>query len=347
MTLHSERFKHIQIAKNNLIRRTILGTAQVLMILALLACSGKNPLVAATPTPTSTSVPTETASPSATATPEPTPTATQTPTLTVTLTTAPSSGDAVLIGAGDIATCRTDNDELTAKLLDSLPGTVFTVGDNAYPDGTYSEFIDCYEPTWGRHKDRTLPIPGNHDYHSGEAVGYFKYFDNIEPYYAYTLGGWRIYALNSEIDATADSSQVAWLQADLAANPSQCVLAFWHRPRWSSGAQHGSNPRYQDLWQIFYEAGAELVVTGHDHLYERFAEMDAKGAPASPGLREIIVGTGGGGLYEFARALPASEVRNASTYGVLKLTLHPDSYEWEFIPVEGSTFTDQGSTNCH
>jgi acid phosphatase type 7 len=224
---------------------------------------------------------------------------------------------------------------------------VFTTGDNAYDTGTYTEYLNCYQPTWGRHKERTKPIPGNHEYRSDGAAGYFQYFNNIPSYYAYKLGSWRVYALNSEIDVSASSAQVVWLQTDLAANPSQCVLAYWHQPRWSSGSQHGSDETYQALWQILYEAGAELVMNGHEHLYERFAEMDATGAPISPGLREIIVGTGGGSLYEFDTPLPSSEVRDSSTFGVLKLTLYTDRYDWEFIPVAGKSFTDKGTTHCH
>ena len=261
-------------------------------------------------------------------------------------TPAGSSDDVILVGAGDIALCDNDNDELTAQLLDAIPGTVFTTGDNAYRSGTIEEYNSCYGPTWGRHKDRTKPVPGNHDYNS-DAAGYFEYFDDIPEYYAYDLGSWRIYALNSEIDVSENSAQVLWLQVDLAANPRQCVLAYWHQPRWSSGRRHESDEDYQTLWQILYEAGAELVANGHEHNYERFAEMDAAGAAASPGLREFVVGTGGGGLYDFDNPLPASEVRNDSTFGVLKLTLRTDGYDWKFVPIAGSTFTDSGSTNCH
>lgn len=259
-----------------------------------------------------------------------------------------SSDAPILVGAGDISECDNDNDELTAQLLDVIPGTVFTTGDNAYSDGTIREYNNCYGPTWGRHKERTKPVPGNHEYNTNEAAGYFEYFNNIPEYYAYDLGSWRIYALNSEIDVSETSSQVMWLLADLAANPRQCVLAYWHQPRWSSGRVHRSDDDMQTLWQVLYEAGAELVINGHEHNYERFAEMNAEGAAFSPGLREFVVGTGGGGLYEFRRnPLTASEVRNDSTYGVLKLTLRTDGYDWEFIPVPGSTFTDSGSTSCH
>ena len=258
-----------------------------------------------------------------------------------------SSGGVTLVGAGDIATCDREEDELTAQLLDTIPGTVFTTGDNAYVNGSYSEYLSCYDPSWGRHKHRTKPVPGNHEYNTSGAAGYFQYFNNIPSYYAYNLGSWRIYALNSEIDASLSSPQVAWLVEDLEANPSQCVLAYWHKPRWSSGTNNGSEPSLQHLWEILYEADAELVITGHEHNYERFAEMDSSGAEASPGLREIVVGTGGAGLYDFGKPLAASQVRDSTSYGVLKLTLHRTGYDWEFIPAANSTFTDSGSSQCH
>jgi len=251
-----------------------------------------------------------------------------------------------LVGAGDISDCGNDNDELTAQLLDAIPGTIFTTGDNAYRNGTIEEYNTCYEPTWGRHKDRTKPVPGNHDYKS-DANGYFEYFNNIPEYYAYDLGSWRIYALNSEINISENSAQMLWLQGDLAANPRRCVLAYWHQPRWSSGSHHGSDEDSQTLWQVLYEAGAELVINGHEHNYERFAEMNASGLVVSQGLREFVIGTGGRSHYTFGTILPASQVRDSSAYGVLKLTLRADSYNWEFVPVAGSGFTDSGSTNCH
>ena len=258
-----------------------------------------------------------------------------------------SKGAVVLVGAGDIATCDREEDELTAQLLDSIPGTVFTVGDNAYANGSYNEYINCYEPTWGRHKSRTKPIPGNHEYNTSGAAGYFQYFGNVPSYYAYDLGSWRIYALNSEINVSESSDQVKWLEEDLAANPSQCVLAYWHTPRWSSGAKNGSRADLQTLWQVLYHAGAELVINGHEHNYERFAVMDESGAEVSEGLREIVVGTGGAGLYEFGTPLAASQVRDNTSFGVLKLTLRATGYTWEFVPAANSTFTDRGSSNCH
>jgi len=287
--------------------------------------------------------------PTATRTPTRTPTSASNPTQTATptRTATASSGDAVLVGAGDISKCSNNDDEATAKLLDGISGTVFTTGDNAYDNGTTSEFTNCYNPTWGRHKSRTKPSPGNHDYNTSGAAGYFQYFNNPPAYYAYNLGAWRIYALNSEIDVSASGAQGTWLQSDLAANPKQCALAYWHKPRWSSGSSHGSASSMQAIWQILYNAGAEVVLNGHEHNYERFAQMNATGATVSQGLREFVVGTGGASHYAFGSALSSSEVRNSSTFGVLKLTLHSSSYDWQFVPVAGSTFTDSGTSNCH
>lgn len=257
-----------------------------------------------------------------------------------------AAGSVVLVGAGDISTCDNDNDEATAKLLDAISGTVFVLGDNVYLDGTYGEFTDCYHPTWGRHKDRTKPVPGNHEYFTPEAAGYFTYFNTVSSYYAYDLGAWRIYALNSEIDVSATGAQVKWLKTDLAANPRLCVLAYWHKPRWSSRYEDGSDATYETLWKTLHDSGAELVINGHIHNYERFKEMDAEGLAASPGLREIVVGTGGVNHDGYVTSLSTSEVRNSSTYGILKLTLSSTRYSWQFIPIAGKTFQDSGSTNC-
>lgn len=298
----------------------------------------------ATRTSTASRTPTATRTPAGTATLTPT----RTPTRTRTPTSAPtSSGSVILVGAGDIASCSRNQDEQTAQLLDNIPGTVFTAGDNAYPNGTYTEYINCYDSTWGRHKSRTKPSPGNHEYETSGAAGYFQYFENTPSYYAYDLGAWRIYSLNSEISVSATSPQVTWLQNDLAANPRQCVMAYWHKPRWSSGSNHGNHSTMQILWQVLYNAGAELVINSHEHHYERFAQMNASGTVVSQGLREIVVGTGGAALYPFGASLAASQVRNNTTYGVLKLTLSSTGYDWQFVPVSGSTFTDSGSSTCH
>ena len=269
------------------------------------------------------------------------------------------TADPVFVGAGDITNCSGTRDESTAQLLDNIPGTVFTLGDNAYPDGTLTEFNNCYGPTWGRHKNRTRPIPGNHDYHTAGAAGYYTYFgataspldtnctSSCKGYYSYNLGAWHIIALNSEIDHTAGSVQEQWLRADLAGNQSMCTLAYWHKPRFSSGANHGNNSTFQPFWQALYDYRADVVLNGHDHTYERFAPQSPTGqADPTRGIREFVVGTGGAGLYSFSTIQPNSEVRNNTTWGVLKLTLHATSYNWEFIPISGQTFTDAGSGNC-
>ena len=259
----------------------------------------------------------------------------------------------VLVGAGDIAACGNDNAEATARLLDNIAGTVFTVGDNAYPNGTPSEYATCYDPTWGRHKARTRPVAGNHDYRASDATGYFGYFgaaagDPSTGYYSYDLGAWHMIVLNSNIDMRAGSTQELWLRADLAASTKTCTLAFWHHPRFSSGTRHGNDARSETVWNDLYRAGADLIVVGHEHNYERFAPQTATGvADPARGLRQIVVGTGGRGFYPFGTPLPNSEVRNNTTFGVLKLTLYADSYAWAFMPVAGKTYTDSGRTPCH
>jgi len=260
------------------------------------------------------------------------------------------TGDPVFVGAGDITNCNRAQDESTAQLLDNIAGTVFTLGDNAYPDGTLTQFNNCYGPTWGRHKNRTKPSLGNHDYHTAGAAGYFDYFgiaagDRTKGYYSYNLGAWHIIVLNSEITQSAGSPQENWLRADLAANPKVCTLAYWHKPRFSSG-QHGNIPGSQALWQALYDYGADVVLNGHDHTYERFAPQNPNGQADPRGIREFVVGTGGAALYSFTSNQPNSEVRNNTTWGVLKLTLHSTSYDWQFIPIAGQTFTDSGSANC-
>jgi acid phosphatase type 7 len=252
----------------------------------------------------------------------------------------------IIAGAGDISSCSNSNDSKTAQLLGQIaPSIVFTAGDNAYDSGTSAQYTNCYQPTWGQYKSKTKPVPGNADYNTSGASGYFNYF-GVPKYYAYNAGAWRIYALNSEIDASSTSAQVQWLKNDLAANPKKCVLAYWHKPRWSSGV-HGNNSNVQPLWQALYNAGAELVINGHDHSYERFAQLNANGTALNPGLREIVVGTGGSGHTGFGTILSTSRAHNSSTYGVLKLTLGSDGYNWKFVPISGQSYTDSGSTSCH
>jgi predicted phosphohydrolase len=262
---------------------------------------------------------------------------------------------AVLVGAGDIAYCKQiEGARATARLLDAIPGTVFTLGDHAYEDGTAREFAECYDPTWGRHRARTRPAAGNHDYHTPRAAPYFAYFGSAagEPgkgYYSYDVGAWHVVVLNSnceEVGCEAGSSQERWLRADLAAHPTECALAYWHHPRFSSG-KHGGAPEMAPLWRALHEAGVELAISGHDHDYERFAPQDADGRlDAARGIRQLVVGTGGKKTRKFKETEPNSEVRETGAFGVLKLTLSPGRYEWTFIPVAGETFTDSGAGVC-
>ena len=267
-----------------------------------------------------------------------------------------AQGDPVFVGAGDIASCANQNDEATAKLLDGISGTVFAAGDTAYDSGTAAEFSNCYDPTWGRHKARTYPVPGNHEYRTANASGYFGYYgavagDPTKGYYSYNLGQWHIVALNSMCDqvggCTESSPIVTWLKQDLAANPKTCTLAYFHHPLFSSG-EHGNQTFMKPTWDALYAADADVVVSGHDHDYERFAPQDPGGlADPARGIREFVVGNGGRELRPFGIIQPNSEVRNSGTYGVLKLTLHPTSYDWRFLPVAGQSFTDSGSDQCH
>jgi hypothetical protein len=265
---------------------------------------------------------------------------------------------AVLVGAGDIADCADlSGAEATAKLLEKIPGTVMAIGDLAYPSGTKEEFDNCYDKTWGRVKFRTRPAAGNHEFHSAAATPYFEYFGALagDPkigYYSYELGQWHIIVLNSECKdvggCDVDSSQEKWLRADLAGHPVACTLAYWHKPLFSSGGAHGKDPTVKPLFQALYDANVDVVVNGHDHDYERFAPQDPEGAPdPKRGIREFVAGTGGKNHRPFGEPKPNSELRDATAFGVLKLTLKPKGYDWQFIPEPGKGFTDSGSGKCH
>jgi acid phosphatase type 7 len=257
---------------------------------------------------------------------------------------------AVLVGAGDIAACGSQATEATARLLDGLPGTVFAVGDNAYPSGSSNDYRDCYDPTWGRHKARTRPAPGNHDYESPGALPYFNYFGaNAGPsglgYYRYRLGAWQIYSLNSNVAMDPGSPQGQWLRRELAANPSTCALAYWHHPLFSSGP-NGDNTATRSLWRALYDYDADVVISGHDHAYERFALQDPDGRPdPDRGIRQFIVGTGGANLTSPVRVHANSDVR-WSVSGVLELVLRTNSYTWRFLTDRGAV-ADVGSGLCH
>jgi calcineurin-like phosphoesterase family protein len=263
---------------------------------------------------------------------------------------AASSGDPVIAGAGDIAGEGGSQGATADQLLNLRPSGVLTLGDNAYPDGTLSQFESFYAPTWGRLKGITHPAPGNHEYASG-ADGYFDYFGAAagprgKGFYSYDLGEWHLISLNSNIERDGGSEQEQWLRADLASHPTRCTLAYWHHPRFSSG-NHGGDRSVQAFWDALDAAGADVVLAGHDHSYERFAPQTAAGNRDSSGVREFVVGTGGKSLRSFPNVQPNSELRNADTFGVLKLTLHPRGYEWQFVPAAAGSFNDSGSDACH
>jgi acid phosphatase type 7 len=279
---------------------------------------------------------------------EPTPSRT---TATSSLNSGISTAPFTLVGAGDIAMCGyLDGAYMTAALLDKQPGTVFTMGDDAQLNGTADEYRNCYAPTWGRQLDRTRPSPGNHDYASGGGA-YYDYFGGRAGqtglgYYSYSIGNWTVYSLNSEVPSQEGSPQAKWLELELAEHRSPCTLAYWHRPRFSSG-RIGNNEDMQDLWRLLSEFHADVVVNGHDHFYERFAPQDEDGKPdPAGGIREFIVGTGGAPLSGISKIQPNSEVR-ANTWGVIVFTLVGSGYEWRFISAGNSGFSDAGSGSCH
>jgi hypothetical protein len=261
------------------------------------------------------------------------------------------AGPPVVVAVGDIANCASEGDEATARLVSGIEGTVLTLGDEAYPHGTAEDFEECYEPTWGQFKERTKPTPGNHEYNTEGASAYFDYFgkaagDPDEGYYSYNLGAWHIVALNGncgegEIHCGPGSPQGRWLE-------EACTLAYFHHPLFASGSYRPGVKRVERLWEILYPAGVDVVLNGHDHNYQRFAPQDAGGrADPEGGIRQFVVGTGGRSLYEIPDPIANTEVYNDEAYGVLKLTLHPKKYAWEFVPVKGETFSDFGVARCH
>jgi hypothetical protein len=283
----------------------------------------------------------------------------------------PSGTDPVIAAAGDIA-CDPgagnfkgglgDGNSCAQKATsDLLVGTglsaVLPLGDIQYEDGAYSKFLASYDPTWGRVKSITRPAVGNHEYLTKNAAGYFQYFgaaagDPTKGYYSYDVGTWHLIALNSNCPFAggcgAGSPQEQWLRQDLASHRNLCTLAYWHHPRFSSG-QHGNRPDYDALWRALYAGGADVVLNGHDHDYERFAPQNPdQAADPAYGIRAFVVGSGGRNHYRFIQTQPNSEVRDMTTYGVLRLTLHPAAYDWQFVPAAGGgAFTDAGTGACH
>jgi acid phosphatase type 7 len=256
-------------------------------------------------------------------------------------------------GEGRGLTCR---QRATSDLLVGAGySAVLVLGDIQYEDGAYAKFLASYDPSWGRVKSTTKPVPGNHEYETRGAAGYYRYFgsaagDPTEGYYSFDLAGWHLIALNSNCAAVGgcdtNSPQERWLRADLAAHPVTCTLAFWHHPRFSSGP-HGNDSTYTAFWEALYAADADVVLVGHDHDYERFAPQTASGArDLTRGIRQFVVGTGGKSLRTFPRVRANSEARDAKSMGILELALGSGAYAWRFVPAVGS-FSDSGSAPCH
>jgi len=255
----------------------------------------------------------------------------------------------IVVAAGDICGSSTDCAP-TARLIGRIsPRRVLPLGDNAYQDGTLSEYRSYYRPNWGRFKAKTRPVPGNHEFNvSSTAAGYRDYFGARAPalYYSYNLGAWHLIALTGDIDVSAGSPQERWLRRDLAAHPSRCILAYWHEPRFTSGTEHFSDSSFDPFWQDLYAARADVVLNGHVHNYERFGRQNPNGQSTRRGIREFVVGTGGESHYTSGTPIAHSQVQNDTTFGVLKLTLHRASYEWRFVRAAGARFHDSGTTRC-
>ena len=279
----------------------------------------------------------------------------------LTVGTAAYAQTVTVAAAGDVACTqaakvRKDRCQMaaTAELIAARNvAAVFALGDLQYPQGSYYDFVDGYDASWGEFKAITHPVPGNHEYYLYGAAGYYRYFGRAAHEadggtYSFDVGGWHIVALNSNClwagGCGADSAQVAWLRRDLQAHPNACTLAFWHHPRFSSG-RHGSSDTYSAFWSVLDKAGVDVVLSAHDHHYERFALQRADGAPDPEGIRAFVVGTGGKSLYEIQNREPNSEVVGTD-FGVLFLTLEPGSYRWSFESV-GAPFSDTGEGACH
>jgi 3',5'-cyclic AMP phosphodiesterase CpdA len=266
--------------------------------------------------------------------------------------------------AGDIARCAGRDPAysgaadtagtVAAGLAQDREAVVLALGDLTYPRGARKEFTDCYAPTWGRFKDRTWPAPGNHEYYTPGARPYFDWWGTRagRGYYSFELGSWHVISLDSNLAPAQHAAQLDWLRADLAAHPARCTLAYWHHPLYSSGG-HGSIPKMRDAWQLLYAAGAELVLSGHDHDYERFAPQDADGRlDPTHGIRQFVVGTGGAYPTPFLFTVAHSEVRDSNRTGVLRLRLYTGGYGWEFVEsTRLASFSiaapDRGSAACH
>jgi acid phosphatase type 7 len=325
----------------------------VLGLVTLLRAAG----VGSGTTPGATDPPVAAATAPASPAPSGAPADTPAPSATTPGSPTPLPAEVVLVGAGDIGRCDRTTDEDTAALIAGRPGIVFTLGDNAYDHGSAEDFRDCFGSSWGRVKDRIeLPVPGNHEYETRDAAGYKDYFGERAvrdgaTWYSVDIGAWHVVVLDSTCNRVpggcdADSPQVTWLRDDLASSDARCTLALFHHPRFSSG-DHGSDDHVAPFWDVLYAAGADLVLNGHDHDYERFAPQDPAGnADDERGIMQLIVGTGGAELREFKDPVANSRVRSSLAYGVIELGLHQNGWRWQFYPTDQS-FIDAGSGTCH
>jgi calcineurin-like phosphoesterase family protein len=256
-----------------------------------------------------------------------------------------SAGPRTIVAAGDIA-CPGQpcpSQRKTARIVGRLdPMAVLTLGDNQYESGALRDFRRSYRPTWGAFRGTTHPVPGNHDY----SHGYFRFFGRSahgpHGYYTYRIGGWRLFALNSE---NRSRRQTRWLRDWLRRDTHRCELAYWHEPRWSSGAYHGGTSAVVGWWRILYRRGVDVVLNGHEHNYERFAKLTANGRRDARGVREFVVGTGGNRIYRFGPPERGSQ-RRVTSYGVLSMRLRAGGYRWQFQRI-GGRIADSGSEQCH
>lgn len=254
-----------------------------------------------------------------------------------------------VVAAGDIACPRhpCDPQRRTARIIRRMnPRAVLPLGDNQYSRGSLSSYRHSYGPTWGKFRNRTYPVPGNHEYDTRAARGYFRYFKRRAHgpggYYSYNLGDWHLIALNSE---RRTGHQKRWLRKDLRRDRHRCELAYWHQPRWSSGREHGGTTAVAGWWKVLYRRGADVVLNGHEHNYERFARLSSRGRSRPNGVRQFVVGTGGYYLYGMGRSVRGSQ-RRVVKHGVLALHLGSAAYRWRFL-VTGGGEADDGATKCH
>ncbi len=333
--------------------RWVLLLSVLTLALALAGCGSGVPASTSPPAPSVSGGASATPSPEATHASETPPAASQ----PVPSVEASPSGDPVLVGAGDIAVCGRPDDEATADLIDGIPGIVFALGDTAYDSGSEAELRDCYGPSWGRFKDRTgFAVTGNHDIRTDDGAPLIAYFGDAAArdgvtWFSEDVGAWHLIVLDTNcghLDGGCgpDSAQVRWLRDDLAASGARCTLAMWHHPRFSSGT-HGNDKDVAPLWDVLYAAGADLVLNGHDHDYERFYPQDPEGRPdADRGITEIVVGTGGAELRGFEKTAPNAVARSSDAHGVIELTLAADGWAFRFVSTD-DTFSDQGRGVCH